>query len=90
MSGACGVIVQGLLIPLLIPEHLNDERATLIGLALSGIQLLGYGFCATLNHFFIVLVVLSPGIAITPILVAVIIVIMIVEVVEVVVVVVVV
>jgi hypothetical protein len=54
--------VQGLLIPLLIPQYLNDERATLIGLALSGIQLLGYGFCATLNHFFIVLVVLSPGV----------------------------
>jgi hypothetical protein len=85
VSGACGVIVQGLLIPLLIPEHLNDERATLIGLALSGIQLLGYGFCATLNHFFIVLVVLSPGIVITPILVAVIIVIIVIMIVEVIV-----
>lgn len=68
VSGACGVIVQGLLIPLLIPEYLDDERATLIGLALSGIQLLGYGFCTTLDHFFIVLVVLSPGIVLCCIL----------------------
>jgi DHA1 family tetracycline resistance protein-like MFS transporter len=60
-SGVCGVLVQGVLIPNLIPRYFNDERATLVGLALSAVQLLAYGFCPALWTFYIVLIVLSPA-----------------------------
>ena len=61
VSGVCGVLVQGLLVPSLIPNYLNDEKATLLGLALSAGQLLAYGLCETLTQFFIVLILCSPG-----------------------------
>ena len=61
ISGVCGVLMQGVAIPFLIPNILSDERATIIGLALSSLQLLAYGFCPALWTFYLVLVMLSPG-----------------------------
>jgi hypothetical protein len=61
VSGVCGVVVQGLLIPYLIPAVLSDERATLIGLALSAAQLFAYGFCPEMSFFYMALVFLCPA-----------------------------
>ena len=61
VSGVCGVLVQGVLIPYLIPNILSDERATLIGLALSATQLFAYGFCPQMWGFYLSLVFLSPA-----------------------------
>jgi hypothetical protein len=57
----CGVLVQGALIPVIIPKYLNDEKATLVGLALSCVQLFGYGFAPSLWTFYVVLIIAAPG-----------------------------
>ena len=54
-------MLQGVAVPFLIPNILSDERATIIGLALSSLQLLAYGFCPALWTFYVVLIMLSPG-----------------------------
>ena len=61
VSGICGVFIQGFAVPCLIPNIVSDERATLIGLALSATQLMAYGFCPALSSFYLVLVLLSPA-----------------------------
>ena len=61
ISGVCGVLMQGVAVPFLIPNILSDERATIIGLALSSLQLLAYGFCPALWIFYVVLIMLAPG-----------------------------
>ena len=60
-SGVCGVLVQGVAVPFLIPAVVTDEQATLLGLALSSLQLLAYGFSPALWVFYLVLVLLSPA-----------------------------
>jgi DHA1 family tetracycline resistance protein-like MFS transporter len=58
VSGACSVMVQGVAVPWLIPTVLSDERATIIGLALSCLQLLAYGFSPALWTFYLILIML--------------------------------
>lgn len=55
------MLVQGVLVPFLVPTYLDDENGLLLGLALFTAQLLAYGVCPTLPLFFVVLVLFSPG-----------------------------
>jgi hypothetical protein len=66
ISGLCGVLVQGFLVPRTVPHLIRTDQATLLGLVLAGTQLLMYGIANSLELFFVILITLSPSLMYGP------------------------